>query len=116
MINGWEFPSHDHHGDIDGSEPTQGGPTSQVGRPTLCFHVGPTNLLEGAEVGGSVGQVGPTKCGLADHLAPYNVPTLQGFAPLAPTQIHCNMPILVAVGAIAIKKFRKMSLRKAWWY
>jgi hypothetical protein len=39
---------------------------------------------------------------------------LQGFAPLAPTQIRCNMPILVAIGAIAIKKFCKMSLRKAW--
>jgi len=55
MINGWGFPSHVHHGDIGGSELTLGGPTSQVGRPTYCFHVGPTKLLDGAEVGGSVG-------------------------------------------------------------
>jgi len=46
MINGWEFPSHVHHGDVSGSE------------PTYCLHVGPTNLLEDADVGGSVGQVG----------------------------------------------------------
>jgi hypothetical protein len=58
MINGWEFPSHVHHGDVGGSEPTQGGPKSQVGRLTYCLHVGPTNLLEDADVGGSVGQVG----------------------------------------------------------
>jgi len=55
MINGWEFPSHVHHGDVGGSELTQGGPTSQVGRSTLCFHVGPTNLLEDADVGGIMG-------------------------------------------------------------
>jgi len=58
MVNGWEFPSHVHHGDVGGSEPTQGGPTWQVGRPTLCFHVGPTNLLEDGDVRGSVDQVG----------------------------------------------------------
>jgi len=34
MMNGWEFQSHVHHGDVGGSEPTQGGPTSQVGRST----------------------------------------------------------------------------------
>jgi len=58
MINGWGFPSHVHHGDIGGVQPTLGGPHVRVGRPTYCFHVGPTKLLDGAEVSGSVGQVG----------------------------------------------------------
>jgi len=83
MINVWEFPSHVHHGDVGGSEPTQGGPTWQVGRPRYCLHVSPTTLLEDTDVGGSVGLVGPTKCrsanllfgGLAQHLAPHVVPT-----------------------------------------
>ena len=82
MINGWEFPSHVHHGDVGGSEPTQGGPTWQVGQPTYCLHVGPTTLLEDADVG-VWARWGPTKCRLADlhfgglthHLAPHVVPT-----------------------------------------
>jgi len=40
MVNGWEFPSHVHHGDVGGSEPTQGEPTPQVGGPTYFLHVG----------------------------------------------------------------------------
>ena len=74
---------------VGGGKPTLGGPHVRVGRPTYCFHVGPTKLLEGAEVGGSVGQVGPhqrwvgrpTLGGLAHHLAPHVVPTchLQSF-------------------------------------
>ena len=68
-----------------------GGPHVRVGRPTYCFHVGPTKLLEGAEVSWSVGQVGPHQRwvgrptlggrGLAHHLDPHVVPTchLQSF-------------------------------------
>ena len=58
MINGWAFPSHVHHGDVGGVQPTLGRPHVRVGQPTYCFHVDPTKLLEDVEVGGSVGQVG----------------------------------------------------------
>ena len=47
MINGWEFPSYVHHGDVGGSEPTQVGAHMSVGRPAIWMTVGPTDLLEG---------------------------------------------------------------------
>jgi len=46
MINGWEFPSHVHHGDVGGSEPTHVGAHMSVGRPGLWLTVGPTDLLQ----------------------------------------------------------------------
>jgi len=47
MINGWEFPSHVHHRDVGGSEPTQVGSHMLVSRPAIWMIVGPTDLLEG---------------------------------------------------------------------